>query len=154
MVVQVRVGEVVLDPVCGGGSLLLQAAERQLGGGEWACGGGYAVGAELEPGPARLARQNLQGGSAGWGRGAAAGPAGSVGCWDVLNCDSRLCHFRTGCIDCVLADLPFGKRCGSPAELAALYGKILGQLARILRPDGRCRAVRPLTRPKRALRQL
>eukprot|EP01138_Halocafeteria_seosinensis_P015944 gb/GECG01016271.1/.p1 GENE.gb/GECG01016271.1/~~gb/GECG01016271.1/.p1 ORF type:complete len:479 (+),score=52.72 gb/GECG01016271.1/:1-1437(+) len=42
---------------------------------------------------------------------------------------------RSGCIDCILCDPPYGKRCGSRNSTGELLNRFTEELARILRPS-------------------
>lgn len=59
LLADVKPGDVVLDPMLGGGSLLLQAIELPK-----RC---FAIGGDIMPAPVALASANLAAGSMGWG---------------------------------------------------------------------------------------
>eukprot|EP01063_Lacrimia_lanifica_P018468 TRINITY_DN25374_c0_g1_i1.p1 TRINITY_DN25374_c0_g1~~TRINITY_DN25374_c0_g1_i1.p1 ORF type:complete len:518 (+),score=159.33 TRINITY_DN25374_c0_g1_i1:75-1628(+) len=53
----------------------------------------------------------------------------------VLNWDATRLPLRTGGADVVVTDFPFGNRC---VRSVKLYPKVVGEFARLLRPGGRC----------------
>lgn len=48
---------------------------------------------------------------------------------------------RDGCVDVFFSDMPYGQRCGCRRDNIRNYGKILKEIARILVPHGKGRAV-------------
>jgi 23S rRNA G2445 N2-methylase RlmL len=113
-----RPGDVVLDPMCGAGTLLaeqLVAAEKFRGVSVQAWGG------DLDFAAVRAASANLRRlGGAGLAR------------WDA----QRL-PLPEGSVDCVLCNPPFGKQLASPEEVAPLYRRAVREMDRVLRPGGR-----------------
>jgi SAM-dependent methyltransferase len=108
-----RRGDVLLDPFCGSGTLLVEAAALGLDL--------VLLGADLDP--AALAQ--------------AAGNRGVVPTAALLRADAARLPVADGAVDRVVANLPFGKRVGSHAGNLALYPAFLAELTRVLRPDGR-----------------
>lgn len=136
----IKTGDIVIDPMVGGGSLLLQAMELR----GVRC---FAIGSDLQKNPARLAKENLTSGTAGRVGCASADEAGSVAAsrsrspFDVMFADVKTTSvFREASVDVCISDLPFGKRCLEPAQLPRLYAQLLSHLARVLVP-GTGRAV-------------
>lgn len=114
---EVRPGQVVLDPMCGAGTILaeyLDATRRQHGraapwGGDIDKGAVWAAGANLRHlGPVHLAR------------------------WDA-----RRLPLPDASVDCVLSNPPFGKQLETPASVGPLYRAALAEWDRVLRPGGR-----------------
>lgn len=108
--------DVVLDPVCGSGTLLAEAAA-------------YAPNARLhgidsDPRAVKTARKNLA-------------RAGTV---SIAHGDARACELAPGRVSLVLANLPFGKQFGDPATNRALYHDLLAEMRRLAAP-ARWRAV-------------
>ena len=60
---------------------------------------------------------------------------------DVVRWDATRLPLRGSCIDRVVTDLPFGKRCGSRAENTRLYPAVIAETDRVLRPKQCSRAV-------------
>jgi hypothetical protein len=107
-----RDDDTILDPVCGSGTLLAEVH-------------GYACGAQLrgidqDRQAIALARRNL-----------AHAPQ-----LELAVGDARATGLPDGSQSLFLANLPFGKQFGSPAENRRLYQKILGELIRLGRPEG------------------
>ncbi|WP_427886000.1 TRM11 family SAM-dependent methyltransferase [Kribbella sp. GL6] len=67
----------------------------------------------------------------------------------VMKAKAEALPLADGCIDRVVANLPFGKQVGSHRDNLRLYPAVLRELARVLTPDGR---VVLLTEDKRLLR--
>src|SRR5690242_6275879 len=122
--------DVVLDPLCGAGTLLVTAGEtarpRRL------------LGADLDPAAVRTARANL----------AARDLAGAAGL--VVRADAARLPLAAGTVDRVVANLPFGKRVGSHRGNLALYPGLLRELTRVLTRQGRAAL---LTEDKAVFRQ-
>jgi 23S rRNA G2445 N2-methylase RlmL len=105
--------DVVLDPVCGAGTLLIERALEEryallLGGdidGEAVGAASANVGRRYQP--LLLAR------------------------WDA-----RRLPLPDGSVSRVLANLPFGRQIGTPEGARALYPALLGEVGRVLKPGG------------------
>jgi 23S rRNA G2445 N2-methylase RlmL len=132
-------GEVVLDPACGAGTILIEAAALIRSG--VVCGG------DLDAMALETAQANLQ--AAGMGVELAAlsdgfdprrlnlasnaeRPTALLYQGDAT--DLRLAD-RT--VDAVLSNLPWGKQVTAETDLAPLYRGILATIARVLAPGGR-----------------
>jgi SAM-dependent methyltransferase len=107
-----RDDDIVLDPVCGSGTLL---AELHA----------YAPGAQLrgidqDRQAIAAARRNLA----------------HVPQLQLAAGDARATGLADGTLSLFLANLPFGKQFGSPAENRRLYQDILRELLRLGRPEG------------------
>jgi 23S rRNA G2445 N2-methylase RlmL len=107
-------GALLIDPLCGTGTLLAEAADAGLS----------VLGGDIQPEAVRAARLNL---------GGAAASAG-IALWDA----ARL-PLRDGIAGCVACNLPWGKK-GSAADLTQLYQRFLGEARRIVKSGG-CVAV-------------
>jgi len=105
------------DPMCGTGTLL---AERQLLGSYRALLGG-----DILPDALRAAGTNLE-------RVRAQAPKPTLYLWDA-----RQLPLRTGWVDAIACNLPFGEQIGSHADNPALYEAFFRQVKRVLRPGGR-----------------
>jgi tRNA (guanine6-N2)-methyltransferase len=132
-------GDVVLDPACGAGTILVEVAPLVPSG--VVCGG------DLDPSALETALENLQAAgmsavlaelSAGFDlrqhkqANDAGQPIALLYQGDAA--DLRLAD-RT--IDAVLSNLPWGKQVSPGTDLAALYRSILATTARVLAPPGR-----------------
>jgi tRNA G10 N-methylase Trm11 len=117
--------------MCGAGTIL---AERALMGPSQAL-----IGGDIDPRAVRAAVVNLS-------RLPRAVPEPELHLWDA----GRL-PLRSGTVDAVVCNLPFGEQLSSHEENVALYGRFFDQLARVLRPGGRAVL---LTSEKELMRQL
>ena len=104
--------DTILDPVCGSGTLLAEAA-------------GYApgarlIGADQDLQAVKTARRNLTG----------------FGTAEIDHADARALDLPEGSVSLVLANLPFGKQYGDVAENRTLYAEVLGEVRRVAAPKG------------------
>ena len=160
-------GEVVLDPVCGRGGLLIEGAL------EFGEKGVHFIGADKDEKQVQACKGNLSGAAAYFdqqggqhesvktrnvshqpttlppkspfsetarddNKAVANAAASSVSLLSVqvLQADARHLPLETGSVDCVVMDLPFGKKHGKQLSLCGL---VLAEAARVLKPSfGRC----------------
>jgi 23S rRNA G2445 N2-methylase RlmL len=109
------------DPMCGTGTIL---AERALAGAYR-----QLVGGDIDPLAVQASMANL----ASWCR-----SSSSVGEGCILHLwDARALAVRSGSLDVIVSNLPFGERVGSHQENPALYRRFLLEVGRTLRPGGR-----------------
>jgi 23S rRNA G2445 N2-methylase RlmL len=114
---EIRPRHVVLDPMCGAGTIL---AER-LAAGQQVRGGCAPVwGGDLDFGSVRAASVNLR----------RLGPA-LLTRWDA----TRL-PLGSGEVDRIVSNPPFGKQLSSPEAVGPLYAAMLREYDRVLRPSG------------------
>jgi tRNA G10 N-methylase Trm11 len=107
-----RPRDVVLDPMCGAGTILRERADA---------GRARAIlGGDTDPEAAQAARTN-------------AGRSASVARWDA----TRL-PLPDRSVDAVVCNPPYGRRLGEVRGLDRLYARSTREMARVLRPDGRC----------------
>ena len=109
-----RAADVVLDPLCGAGTLLI---ERALAAEYSALYGG-----DRDPAAAAMARANAR----------AAGVPIDVQEWDAL-----ALPLPESSVDIVLANPPFGKKVAINDDPYAFYSRLVAELRRVLRPGGR-----------------
>ncbi|PZS27193.1 MAG: RNA methylase [Pseudonocardiales bacterium] len=109
---KVGAGQVVYDPFCGSGTLLVEAFAYD--------GTAVLIGSDSSPTALAAAAANRP----MWGGG-------------PLRADAARLPVATGSVDRVVANLPFGKRVGSHAANIVLYPAFLAELNRVLRADGR-----------------
>jgi tRNA G10 N-methylase Trm11 len=114
--------DIVWDPVCGSGTLLLQALTTQPGA--------AVFGSDIDGHAVSIAKQNIS--SSGF-------ESDRV---SIMNQDSTLIkEIAENSISLVLANLPFGKQYGSRETNAGLYGQLLGSISRLSEKTGKFRAV-------------
>ncbi|MHB8516468.1 MAG: methyltransferase domain-containing protein [Dehalococcoidia bacterium] len=105
-------GDVVLDPMAGAGTVLRERAE--------AARAAHITGGDIDPAAVAAARTN-------------AGRQAALALWDA----TRL-PLRTGSIDAIITNPPYGRQHGTPGGIEPLYRGLLREAARVLRPGGRC----------------
>eukprot|EP00035_Acanthoeca_spectabilis_P027710 m.467556 g.467556 ORF g.467556 m.467556 type:complete len:464 (+) comp26509_c0_seq1:210-1601(+) len=115
-------GDVVLDPMCGEGKLLLRIARTA----PVLCVGLDSAEAQVDKCRGRVKK-------AGWFK------AGRV---DVLHGDATALPFRDNSVDVILCDLPFGKEVYGGVEFsvasnAQLYHDAVAEMSRVLKPGKR-----------------
>jgi tRNA (guanine6-N2)-methyltransferase len=112
-----RPGHVVLDPMCGAGTILAEhlAAARSVRGDHCP-----PLGGDLDFAAARAAAVNLR----------RVGPA------HTLRWDARRLPLADGCVDRVLSNPPFGKQLETPEAVLPLYRAMVPEYDRVLRPGG------------------
>jgi 23S rRNA G2445 N2-methylase RlmL len=111
-------GQLVLDPMCGAGTILAEAIDAgQDGRGERPRFGG----GDHDRSAVRMAAANL-------------------GRWrpDLLaRWDATRLPLADGCVDRIVSNPPFGKQLGAPEEIGPLYQRMVREYDRVLRPGGR-----------------
>ncbi|CAJ1406597.1 unnamed protein product [Effrenium voratum] len=116
--IEPALGELVVDPMCGSGIVLLEAAQC------WR--GAFYLGFEEDPRQLERCRQNRSlvspdaAASVGFARG-----------------DARRLPLPNSSVAAVVCDLPFGKQYGSEEDNLLLYPAALREFRRVLRSDGR-----------------
>jgi tRNA (guanine6-N2)-methyltransferase len=111
--------DVVLDPLCGAGTILVERcllapADRVLGG-------------DLRANAVEVARRNA--------RAAGTGPSGSV-TLDLRVWDATRLPLSDASVTRIITNLPFGKQIGAPEDNAQLYPALAREFARVITPDG------------------
>jgi tRNA (guanine6-N2)-methyltransferase len=102
----------VLDPCCGSGTILIEAALQ----GARACGG------DLNPAAVAAAQANV----------AAAGVIVPIFHWDATSLPQA-----NASVDRVITNLPWGRQVPVETELPVLYQRLFMQMRRVLAPSGR-----------------
>ncbi|MGH2586179.1 MAG: methyltransferase domain-containing protein [Dehalococcoidia bacterium] len=106
--------DVVLDPMCGAGTILIERAEagryRQL------------LGGDSDPAAVTATRANV-------------GPRHQP--IELRRWDARALPIEDGSVSVVISNLPFGRKVGWPAELRTLYPALIAEWSRVTAPGGR-----------------
>ena len=111
-------GQVVLDPMCGAGTILAEQVElaRQRGAGRVTIWGG-----DLDPNALRAASANLRR-------------------FDpelLMHWDARRLPLPDASVDRIICNPPFGKQLNEPEEIGPLYRRAIAEWDRVLKPGGR-----------------
>lgn len=104
--------QVILDPCCGAGTILIEAAET----------GATAIGGDQDAGAIAAAQRNA----------IAAGVPLDVQVWDA-----RKLPLEAASIARVITNLPWGLQVEVDSELAAFYEAVCAEMERVVQPDGR-----------------
>lgn len=123
---KIRPGQRVLDPFGGTGTILLAVRRREPTA--------RVLVTDHDPRALTLAARNLE-------------IAGALG---LVRAEAGALPVRTGSVDRVVTNLPFGKQVGSHRGNRGLYPAVLREIERVLAPDGRVVA---LTEDKRVFRE-
>ncbi len=105
-------GDVCLDPMAGAGTILRERAEAERAA--------LILGGDMDREALKAARAN-------------AGKQAALSRWDA----TRL-PLSQASVDVVITNPPYGRQMGTVAGLDRLYARSLREMARVLRPGGRC----------------
>jgi 23S rRNA G2445 N2-methylase RlmL len=111
LLAQTTPGMTVLDPCCGSGTLLIEAALQ----GASVCGG------DISPRALAAARTNIT----------AAGVEVSLHCWDA-----RELPLADASVGRVICNLPWGRQVALEETQSVLYQRIIAEMKRVLMPSG------------------
>lgn len=106
-------GQVVLDPMCGTGTILIERA---------ALCPATLIGSDYFGKPVQAARQNIS--------------AADVRAF-VVRADARRLCYADASIDRVICNLPWGRRVLSEDSVERLYREFFPEMSRVLKPEGR-----------------
>ena len=111
-------GQVVLDPMCGAGTILAEQAElaRQRNAGQI-----FVWGGDLEMDALRAAAANLRRHKPEM----------------LMRWDARRLPLPGSCVDRIICNPPFGKQLSDPAGIGRLYKELVAEFDRVLKPGGR-----------------
>jgi 23S rRNA G2445 N2-methylase RlmL len=115
---EVKPNHVVLDPMCGAGTLL---AEQLVEAGRSRAPSLPALGGDVETAAVRAAAVNLR----------------RLGTAHLARWDARRLPLPDACIDRIVSNPPFGKQLQSPQGVGALYRAAVREYQRVLKPGGR-----------------
>ncbi|KAF7655029.1 hypothetical protein LDENG_00061740 [Lucifuga dentata] len=111
----IQPGFCVLDPMCGAGTILIEAAQEHKD----AC----FLGVDIDDGQLQKANENV----------AFAELGNRI---NLLKASSIALPLPSACVDAVISDLPFGRKFGTKTNMAANLPVILTEMERILRVGG------------------
>ncbi len=111
-------GMTVLDPMCGGGTILAEAVDlaRSRRGDPI-----RVIGGDIDPNAMFVTSQNLE----------------KVGKADLFRWDATALPLATGSVDRIVSNPPFGKQLASLDEIGPLYIAAAREWDRVLKPGGR-----------------
>lgn len=115
---------VLCDPMCGAGTIPIEAATA------WQDAPRLVLAGDVSAEAVATTAANVAG-AAGQG-------AGNV---QPIAWNAAALPLRDGCVDVFFCDMPYGQRCGCRRENAKNYGRIIKEIARVLTPHGKGRAV-------------
>ncbi len=114
---EIRPRHVVLDPMCGAGTLL---AERLAAAAQMRGDGSPVWGGDLDLGAVRAAAVNLR----------------RLGPSLLAHWDATCLPLASAEVDRIVSNPPFGKQMSRPEEVGPLYAAMLREYDRVLRPGG------------------
>ncbi|KAM3862646.1 THUMP domain-containing protein 2 [Diretmus argenteus] len=112
---QIQPGSCVVDPMCGGGTILIEAAQEHKDA--------HFLGVDIDDGQLQRANEN-------------AAFADLKTRINLLKASSLDLPLPSGAVDAVVSDLPFGRKFSSKSHMAANLPIILTEMERILRVGG------------------
>ncbi len=115
---EIKPKHVVLDPMCGAGTILAEVLELARHAGVRPAG---LWGGDVEPAALRAAGQNLR----------------RLGRVTLARWDATSLPLPDQSVDRILCNPPFGKQIGRPGDIGPLYQGLLDECNRVLRPRGR-----------------
>ncbi|XP_068184364.1 THUMP domain-containing protein 2 isoform X2 [Antennarius striatus] len=113
--VQIQPGSCVVDPMCGVGTILIEAAQEH----QAAC----FLGVDIDDGQLQKANENVEFAELG----------NRV---HLLKASSMALPLPSASVDAVISDLPFGRKFGTTADMAANLPLILTEMERVLSVGG------------------
>ncbi len=116
---EVKPGQTVLDPLCGAGTILAEVnavRSRDFPRSHISIWGG-----DLDSSNLRGARANLD----------------RLDIPLLARWDARRLPLPDAQVDCLISNPPFGKQLGKPEEIGPLYGRLVPEFQRVLKPAGR-----------------
>jgi 23S rRNA G2445 N2-methylase RlmL len=114
---ELRPGQVVIDPMCGAGTILAEALATlcESRHPSTVCGG------DIDRGAVRLAATNLR----------------RLGRPTIFRWHAARLPLADESVDRILSNPPFGKQLGSPKEIGSLYSRMVQEYDRVLKQRGR-----------------
>ena len=121
----IQPGEIVIDPMCGGGSIPIE--------GTIAFNNGFHIGGDYHDKAVIRSAKNFKSLSESLTKTTSSSICKQLP-GDILQWDVTKIPLRDNSVDVFVTDLPFGKRSGSKADNRILYPKIMNSMARVVKP--------------------
>lgn len=115
---RLRSNEVVVDPMCGAGTILAEVVEAAR---SWDIRGLQVSGGDCDAGAVRAAQSNLR----------------KFGAVTIDRWDAREVPLADRSVDVVISNPPFGRQLSRPEEIEPLYRSMIVAYDRVLKPGGR-----------------
>ncbi|XP_070578543.1 THUMP domain-containing protein 2-like isoform X2 [Ptychodera flava] len=112
----IKEGDIVLDPMCGTGTILLEASMSWK---NLTC-----VGGDNHFGQLKFAKFNIK-------------HANMEGKIQLLHSDVKALPLKDACVDCVVSDIPFGLNHSTVEDVKVLYPAMQKEIGRVVKPGGR-----------------
>ena len=122
----IQPGEIVVDPMCGGGSIPIEGAI--------AFNRAFHIGGDNHEKAVYRSSENFHFLSKSLPETTGVTTSQSLP-GDILQWDVTKIPLRDNSVDVFVTDLPFGKRSGSKADNRVLYPKIMNAMARVVKPS-------------------
>lgn len=119
----IKPNQVVLDPMCGAGTILAEvhAATRSLRLHDGAGWNVTAFGGDIDPSHVRAAESNIR----------------KLGPTQLTPWDARKLPLEDTSVDRIICNPPFGKQLSTPEAIRPLYDAVVKDMNRVLRPGGK-----------------
>jgi 23S rRNA G2445 N2-methylase RlmL len=119
---ELKPNHVVLDPMCGAGTILAEAlgsiqGRRGADGAPWQL---RLLGGDVDPHHLRAAAVNLR----------------ALGAVELQEWDARKLPLEDASVERIICNPPFGKQLSTPEEIRPLYRAAVAEMERVLRPGG------------------
>ncbi|XP_036450057.1 THUMP domain-containing protein 2 [Colossoma macropomum] len=111
----IQEASVILDPMCGVGTILLEAAQE--------CPNAVFIGMDSEEAQLQKAAENVE-------------AAGQVSRMLLVQSSCMDIPLPTGSVDAVLCDVPFGRKFSCSTDMTTALPRILAEMERVLREGG------------------
>ena len=121
----IQPGEIVVDPMCGGGSIPIEGAI--------AFKKAFYIGADCHEKAVFRSTENFKSCSKSLNKSNDSDTLSSLS-GDILQWDVTRIPLRDNSVDVFITDFPFGKRSGSKTDNRVLYPKIMKSMARVVKP--------------------
>uniref|UniRef100_A0A8C4TKL9 THUMP domain containing 2 n=2 Tax=Erpetoichthys calabaricus TaxID=27687 RepID=A0A8C4TKL9_ERPCA len=111
----IKAGSVLLDPMCGVGTILLEAAEERQDS--------VFIGTDISESQLKMAHQNVE----------SAGLSGKI---NLIRGSATEIPLQPASVDAIVCDLPFGRKFKCKTDIRTLLPTVLKEMERVLRVGG------------------